>query len=131
MFTQMLNTKDPLYREQYNIYIDAWKQKTFVSRTIQYLHKCLKTKDPLCWEQYNIYIDAWKQKTLCVENNRDENCSRTLDFPLLSISFYLEYIWQTGRQLKSEWNNLKRTQDYIFGKIWAKIKMNYLFFWND
>ena len=52
-------------REQYNIYIDAWKQKTFVSRTIQnwhgwliqttfllrtiqYLHRCLKTKDPSC-----------------------------------------------------------------------------------
>ena len=27
-----------------------------MSRTIQYLHRCLKTKDPLCWEQYNIYI---------------------------------------------------------------------------
>ena len=28
ILTQMLNTKDPLCREQYNIYIDAWKQKT-------------------------------------------------------------------------------------------------------
>ena len=35
-----------------------------VSRTIQYLHRCLKTKDPFCREQYNIYTDAWKQKTL-------------------------------------------------------------------
>ena len=34
--------------EQYDIYTDAWKQKTFVSRTIQYLHRCLKTKDHLC-----------------------------------------------------------------------------------
>ena len=54
-----------LCREQYNIYTDAGKQKnlcvdnntiftqmlenkrTFVSRTIQYLHRCLKIKDPL------------------------------------------------------------------------------------
>ena len=49
IFTQMLENKRP-----------------FVSRTKQYLLRCLKTKDPLCREQYNIYIDAWKQKTLCV-----------------------------------------------------------------
>ena len=34
-------------QEQNNIYSDAWKQKTFVLRKIQYLHRCLKTKDPL------------------------------------------------------------------------------------
>ena len=39
-----------------------------MSRTIQYLHRCLKTKEPLCREQYNIYTDAWKQKNICVEN---------------------------------------------------------------
>ena len=43
------------------------RHHSFVSRTIQYLHRCLKTKDPLCREQYNIYIDVWKQKTLCSE----------------------------------------------------------------
>ena len=36
-----------------------------MSRTIQYLHRCLKNKRPLCRDQYNIYTDAWKQKTLC------------------------------------------------------------------
>ena len=73
--------------EQYTIYTDAWKQKnfhvenntiftqmlenkrTFVSRTVQYLHRCLKIKKPLFREHYNIYIDAWKQKNLYVENN--------------------------------------------------------------
>ena len=30
-------------------------KRPFVSRTIQYLHRCLKTIDPLCREQYNIF----------------------------------------------------------------------------
>ena len=45
----MLGNKRPLCWEQYNMYTDAWKQTTFVLRTIQYLHRCLETKDPLCY----------------------------------------------------------------------------------
>ena len=37
--------------------------------TKKYLHRCLKTKELLCREQYTIYIDAWKKKNFCVENN--------------------------------------------------------------
>ena len=73
IFFDLLITKDPLFAtssvcwEQYNIYTDAWKQKTFLLRTIQYLHRCLKTKDPLFG---------------------DENCARTLNSLLLTCTLF-------------------------------------------
>ena len=98
-----LKTKEPLCWEQYNIYINAWKKRPFVLRTIQYLHRCLK------------------KKTLCVEKNtiltQYQNCCRTGDFPLL-MSYSPICLWRQNAY-NSKQNRIQNIITFIYLFIYA------------
>ena len=89
IFTQMRKHKRPLYWEQYSIYTYAWKQKTFVSRTIQYLHST-KTAAvsviPLYCQKPWFHQKHWSRG----------NFSQILIYSLLDKASYLNFWWFWG-----------------------------------